>query len=308
LKKLAPYLIVLLIILSGCNVADTNSIKDSNNEVKSVVPEQNTIPEYEKDLIEPEQEFVQENIEVTEQDKEPTNEVIEANNEDLDTEIKPDVDLLYKSLYIGELNKSGFVYIEPFSVSRGCCTEEIDYENYPSSIEFYIIENDGNIYTAEFDSKSISYIPNVEEGSHFYWQGFAESEQFTLRYKSSVVTDKAIVGITLFNYGIENIDFSIRGNERVYSEGEYNNSLARVEEVNEINGTDEGFLREITLEDTIVGSKQICLISIKDNDIKILLSKYMAIGVESIANVYVIDFIKDGKVIQTFEKYNGVAY
>lgn len=288
MKKLALYLIVLLIILSGCNVVDTNNIKNSDNDVKPEVSEQNKKP----------------SKEVTK----PINEVIESNNENLDTEIESDVGLLYEDLYIGELNKSGFVYIEPFSVSRGCCTEEVNYKNYPSSIEFYIIEDEGNIYTAEFDSESFSYIPSVEEGSHFYWQGFAESEQFTLRYKSSVVTDKAIVGITFFNYEIENIDFSIRGNERVYSESEYNVAFARVEEVNEINGTDKGFLREITLDDTIVGSKQICLISIKDNDIKILLSKYMTIGVESIANVYVIDFIKDGKVIQTFEKYNGVAY
>lgn len=307
MNKLILHLIVLSLMLSSCNVIDTNSIKSSDNDAKSVVSEQNTIPENEKNSIESKQEStLNDTIELV---KEPIIEGIEAFEGDLDIELESNVTSLFKNLFIGEMNKSGFVYIEPFRVNRGAGgTGELKYKNYPSSIQFYSIDDECSIFTAIFDSESNIYIPSIEEGSLFYNQGFDESNQSVLCYKTSVIPDDELVGITVFNYEIENIDFSIRGNERVYIESEYNDSLINVNETNKINGSDEGILREITLDDTIIGAKQVCLISIKDVDIKILLSKYMTVGYESTADVYVIDFIKDGKVIQTIEKYNGVSY
>jgi hypothetical protein len=43
---------------------------------------------------------------------------------------------------------------------------------------------------------------------------------------------------------------------------------------------------------------------VKNTQFEILISKYSTHGYEYVAEVYVVDFIKYGKVIKTYEKYN----
>ena len=226
-----------------------------------------------------------------------------------DVEEKSAVKSLYGDLYIGEACKSGFVYIEPFSIERTSNQGEIIYESYPDSIDFYSLENENYIYNSKFDSKSSVYIPTVEEDSKYFWKGFDSPKQYVLRYKASDKIKETSVGIALFNHQILKIDFGSKGEKRVYSESEYRNALEEVKKDNENKESFGGALREITIEDTIVGAKQICLLSIKGLNYKVLLSKYFSVGFESTVDVYVIDLINnEGKVIDTYKKYNNVAY
>ena len=63
-------------------------------------------------------------------------------------------------------------------------------------------------------------------------------------------------------------------------------------------------LSKITKADTILDARKIALFSIKNVDYDILLSVYMTHGIEYASIVYVIDFIKNGKIFLTKEKYN----
>ncbi|MHB8063570.1 MAG: hypothetical protein ACYDG2_13215 [Ruminiclostridium sp.] len=228
---------------------------------------------------------------------------------DSDTDKKSLVESLYKNFYIGEAYKSGFVYIEPFRIERTSQNKEMQFDNYPKSVEFYTIENKNNIYTAVFNSESSVYIPSIEEDSSYHWQGFSEPQQFVLRYKTSAKIDKTSIGIIFFNHKINNVNFGCNGKNRIYSKNEYIDALDEVKKGKENRSELEGSLREINIDDTIVGAKQLCLISIKGTNIKMLLSKYMHMGFENTADVYVVDFINDsGNVIQTYRKYNWVAY
>lgn len=215
---------------------------------------------------------------------------------------------LYEDLYIGEAYISGFAYIEPFQVDRTSYYDGCNFRNYPEKITINTLINDTFI-TADFDSESNVYVPSVEEDSKYYWQGFSEQEQTTLRYKFDAKIDEPIIGIAFFNHEVSGMDFSQNGKERNYSEIEYSKAIEEVEKCNQDRKDLGGTLREMTIEDTIVGAKQICSIRIKGTDMKILLSKYFSIGFESTADVYVADFINSkGEITSTFEKYNCSAY
>ncbi len=139
-------------------------------------------------------------------------------------------------------------------------------------------------------------------------RGF-EPNQYVLRYKLSNEVEGSLVGIAFFNHQVSQIDFNGYGEKRTYSKTEYDESLKQVEKGKEDKENIQGALREITIEDTIVGAEQICLIQISGVSLSILISKYLHVGVESTADVYVIDFIDDsGDVIQTYQKYNWVSY
>lgn len=216
---------------------------------------------------------------------------------------------IYKDLYIGEALKSGFVYIEPFTIDRSSLNSEITFSNYPDSIEFYALDSSNSVYKCNFDSISDVYIPSIEEGSKYYGQGFSQPPQYALRYKTDAKIDSSIVGISLLNHKVSQIDFSCNGKKRTYSEAEYAEALQTIEKKKQDNLIFQSAFREATIEDTIVGAEQICLINIADTDIKVLLSKYFSLGFESTSDVYVIDFIDDnGEVIKTYRKTNSVTY
>ena len=107
----------------------------------------------------------------------------------------------------------------------------------------------------------------------------------------------------MFDYEIAQSVIFDKDKKRPYSQSEYKKALGMIEKDKEIDKSDRT-LDFITLDNTIVGAKKICLISVKNTQIEILISNYLTHGFEYVADVYVIDFIKDGKVIRTYEKYN----
>ena len=58
------------------------------------------------------------------------------------------------------------------------------------------------------------------------------------------------------------------------------------------------------MANTILNARKIALCRIKNVDYDVLLSVYDTHGIEYASIVYVIDFIKNGKIILTKEKYN----
>lgn len=151
------------------------------------------------------------------------------------TDIESAIDAIYKKLYIGEIFTSGDIYIEPFSIDRNVLNEEIEFSDYPNTIQFYLIEDSGtNTYSAVYDSQFSLYLPEKEEESLFFSQGFSSPIQYGLCYRSNELPSKASIGISLFDYEIAESNFSVKGEKRPYTESEYKAALAKVKEDQEI--------------------------------------------------------------------------
>ncbi len=224
-------------------------------------------------------------------------------------EVKVKIDFIYKNLYIGEIFKSGSAYLEPFNVDREAYSVEqpIEIKNYPKVIKVYPVVKNANIfYNAVFNAKFYGYVPDAEENSFYFYQGFSKSYQpglqySGLQYKLNTFPNDVALVIALFNQEIKSVDFSVKDSKRPYSQIEYDDAVDRVKKDST---RSEGTLANIDLDDTIVGAKLLALYGLEGTDIKLLLSQYRTHGFEYAADVYVIDFIKDGKVIQTYQKYN----
>jgi len=213
---------------------------------------------------------------------------------------------LYNNLYIGEIFKSGFAYIEPFNIDRGPFREDpITITDFPKVTKIYPVgKSASDSYDAVFNSTFYSYIPDTEEDSSYFFQGFSTPQQSGLQYKLNTNPNETALVIALFNQEIESIDYGVVG-KRPYSQVEYDKAVDEIKS----SGNDPMYNSEIfspkDLNDTIIGAKQLALFSFKNTNSKLLLSEYRTHGFEYASDVYVVDFIKDGKVIQTYEKYNS---
>lgn len=210
---------------------------------------------------------------------------------------------LYKNLYIGEMLESGYIYIEPFNADRKTVNEAIVPADYPAAIKFYSVENGDSSFNASFDSSFDYYVPQQEENSIYFTQPFSQPKQYGLKYKLDEASDKAAIGLAVFDHEISGVDCSIAGNKRSCSQEEYDNAMKAVDEDKKV---PEGSrtLSNIGMDNTIVGAQLMCSVKIKDSNIDMILSKYFTHDTEYAAQVYVIDFVKDGKVIKTYEKHN----
>ena len=309
LTSIMGILIICTFLVGGCSQSDSFSqtskdmpvvINNTESKVKKEAVSGVARPSADK-IIEVPTEVTKKLVDI----KSVTSEKTEQNQES--TILMADE--LFNDFYIGESLKSGYVYIEPFKIQRTSYYEGVKIKDYPNQLKFYTIEKN-NVYYLTFDSVSKVYIPSVEEDSKYYWQGgLVEPEQSTLRYTYTTPRNDALVGITLFKHEVLDINYTDRGKPRIYSKSEYSKALEEVKQCNTDRDSMDGTLREKTIEDTIVGAKQICTIGIKNSNLKIKISKYLSIGIESTADVYVMDVINEtGQIIKTYEKYNYSAY
>lgn len=210
---------------------------------------------------------------------------------------------LYKNLYIGETLESGYIYIEPFNADRKTVNEAVAPANYPDAIKFYSVENGDSSFSASFDSSFDYYVPQQEESSIYFTQSFSQPKQYGLKYKLDKAPDKAAIGLAVFEHEISGVDCSIAGNKRSCSQEEYDNAVKAVAQDKAV---PEGSrtLSNIEMDNTIVGAQLMCSVKIKDSNVDMILSKYFTHDTEYAAQVYVIDFVKDGKVVKTYEKHN----
>jgi len=110
--------------------------------------------------------------------------------------------------------------------------------------------------------------------------------------------------ISINNYKIEKMIYFDGSDLREYSKKEYE---AAMEHIRDDHGNKDKYgstLSKITRANTILNARKIALFRIKNVDYDVLLSVYNTHGIEYASTVYVIDFIKDGEIILTKEKYN----
>jgi hypothetical protein len=91
---------------------------------------------------------------------------------------------------------------------------------------------------------------------------------------------------------------------REYSDKEYEAAMKYIRDDHQQKDTYDATLRKIQTADTILGARKIALCHIKNVDYDVLLSVYETHGFEYASTVYVVDFILNGNVVLTKEKWN----
>lgn len=316
MKKSIYMLILIMAILTSCS---QNTEKQINTNEKAIQSSMKAQGDSKEKLVSEVSDSMQTDILSTSEKK--NEETINSNSSSLNSistqndiqkeqhvvnaESKnvAEIEAIYKNLHIGEVVETGYIYIEPFRIERNTYNEKINFSNYPKLIKFYPFSSRENCLSAKFDSLFSTYVPIIEEKSRYFLQSFSEPDQYGLRYKLQNKQSVTQIGVSLFGYEIKQKTIIEKDKKRPYSQSEYKKALSLIEEDKKIDKSDRT-LEYISLENTIVGANQICLISIKDTQFDILISKFITHGFEYVADVYVADFIKDGKVIKTYEKYN----
>ena len=110
--------------------------------------------------------------------------------------------------------------------------------------------------------------------------------------------------VSINNYEIEKMIYFGNSDIREYSPIEYKAAMKHIKDDHELKDKYDATLSEITRANTILNARKIVLFRIKNVDYDVLLSVYNTHGIEYASTVYLIDFIKDGKIILTKEKYN----
>lgn len=210
---------------------------------------------------------------------------------------------IYNSLYMGEAFPSGYVYLEPFCLDRETFNEESYISSHPDTIVFLGLEAENTAYTASYDDKFGLYVPEKEPDSTYFSQAFSAPVQYGLRYKLKELPGDTLQGVALFGWDITKIDCSVKGEPRPYSDKEYQEAQALVAKDQGVSAQDRT-LDYITLDNTLTGAKKLCRIYLQDKETELLISEYNTHDAEYAAHVYVLDIIKDGKQIRSFEKYN----
>jgi hypothetical protein len=110
--------------------------------------------------------------------------------------------------------------------------------------------------------------------------------------------------VSINNYKIEKMIYFGGSDIREYSPIEYKAVMKHIKDDHEWKDKYDSTLSKITRDNTILNARKIALFRLKNVDYDVLLSVYNTHGIEYASTVYVIDFIKNRKIILTKEKYN----
>lgn len=219
-----------------------------------------------------------------------------------------DITDLYYNILIGELFPSGNVYFERFSLSGGFDNlQQFEGLNYSEEITIYPIKKvKWNSVSATFSRLiKATYIGGTEKTSIYFKYPFSKPPQDALLYKvEKKRTDTPITVVSINNYEIEKMIYFGGSDIREYSHIEYKAAMKHIKKDHERKDEYGSTLSNITRANTILNARKIALFRIKDVDYDVLLSVYNTHGIEYASTVYVADFIKNGKIILTKEKYN----
>jgi hypothetical protein len=219
-----------------------------------------------------------------------------------------DITDLYYNILIGELFPSGNVYLERFSLSGGFDNRQhFEGLNYSEEIAVYPIKKAKWASLRASFSRLIkaTYIGETEKTSIYFTYPFSKPRQDALLYKvEKKRTDKPITVVSINSYEIKKMIYFDGSDIREYSPIEYKAAMKHIRDDHARKDKYGSTLSKITKADTILDARKIALFSIKNVDYDILLSVYMTHGIEYASIVYVIDFIKNGKIFLTKEKYN----
>ena len=219
-----------------------------------------------------------------------------------------DITNIYHNILIGELFPSGNVYLEQFSLSGGAENRQhFEGLNYSEEISIYPIKK------AKWDSVRASfsrlikatYIGETEKTSIYFNNSFSKPRQDALLYKvEQKRTNTPMTVISINNYEIEKMIYFGGSNIREYSSIEYKAAMKQIRDDHEHKDKYDSTLSKITKANTVLDARKIALFRVKKVEYNVLLSVYKTHGNEYVSTVYIIDFIKNGKIIFTKEKYN----
>ena len=215
---------------------------------------------------------------------------------------------LYYNILIGELFPSGDVYLERFSLDGGFDNfQNFEGFNYAEELEIYPIEKTKWTSLRASLSRLIkeTYIGETEKTSIYFKHPFSKPRQDALLYKvEKQRMDTPITVVSINNYEIEKTIYFGSSDIRDYSHEEYEAVTKLIRDDHELKDAYDSTLSKIKKSDTILNARKLALFRIKNADYEVLLSVYDTHGIEYASTVYVIDFIKNGKIILTKEKYN----
>jgi hypothetical protein len=219
-----------------------------------------------------------------------------------------DIADLYHNILIGELFPSGNVYLELFSLEGGFDNQQhFEGLNYSEQIEIYPIKKAKWVIVRASFSRLIkaTYIGETEKNSKYFKYPFSEPRQDALLYKvEKKTTDAPMTVVSFNNYQIEKVIYFGGSDIREYSQKEYEAAMEHIRDDHELKDKYDSPLSKISRANTILSARKIALCHIKNVDYDVLLSVYETHGIEYASIVYVIDFILNGKVILTKEKWN----
>jgi hypothetical protein len=215
---------------------------------------------------------------------------------------------LYYNILIGELFPSGNVYLERFSLSGGFDNDQhFEGLNYSEEIDLYPIKKAKWASVRASFSRLIkaTYMGETEKTSVYFKYPFSKPRQEALLYKvENKRTDTPMTVVSINNYKIEKMIYFGGSDIREYSPIEYKAAMKHIRDDQECKDKYDSTLSKITRANTILNARKIALFRIKNVDYDALLSVYNTHGIEYASTVYVIDFIKNRKIILTKEKYN----
>ena len=219
-----------------------------------------------------------------------------------------DITNLYTSILIGELLPSGNVYLERFSLEGGFDNQQhFEGFNYSEQIEIYPIKKAKWASVRASFSRLIqaTYIGETEENSRYFKYPFSKARQDALLYKvEKKTTDAPVTVVSFNNYQIEKVIYFGGSDIREYSHKEYEAAMEHIRDDHERKDKYDSTLSKISRANTILNARKLALCHIKNVDYGVLLSVYETHGIEYACTVYVVDFILNGKVVLTKEKYN----
>jgi len=215
---------------------------------------------------------------------------------------------LYHNILIGELFPSGNVYLERFSLDGGFDNlQNFEGLNYSEEIAIYPIKKSkwDNLRASFSRLVKATYIGETEKTSIYFKYPFSKPRQDVLLYKvEKNRTDTPIGVVSINNYEIEQMIYFGGSDIREYSHIEYKEAMKHIRDDHELKDKYDATLSKITRANTILNARKVALLHIKNVDYNVLLSVYDTHGIEYASTVYVIDFIKNGKIILTKDKYN----
>ncbi len=219
-----------------------------------------------------------------------------------------DITGLYYNFLIGELFPSGNVYLERFSLSGGYDNrQQFEGLYYSEEIAIYPIKKAKWASVRASFSRLIkaTYIGETEKTSIYFTYPFSKPRQDALLYKvEKKRTDRPMTVVSINNYRIEKVVYFGGSDLREYSHVEYEAAMKHIRDDHERKDKYGSTLSKITRANTILNARKIALFHIKYVDYDVLLSDYDTHGIEYASIVYILDIIKNGKILLTKEKYN----
>lgn len=210
---------------------------------------------------------------------------------------------MYRHLLIGEFFPNGLAYLEPIYFEQ--FSEEKEIPAFKKEIVAYPLTDlkPSKSFKAGFLKKETAlYIPSREQGSRYFLRIFSEPKQPCLVYRSTFGTVKPVTILSGNIYPIRSITYFSNQKKREHTPEEYQKAVESVKSIND--SEDTVFYEDTSLKNTIINAVKLCLVEFENSKVKMLVSSYYTQGMEYFADVYVFDFLVNGKAIKTYEKHN----